>query len=533
MTLRRTTVMARLSALAFLLAIAPACRRSSNAAESARPQDQAAQDAGAQKTGPPLEPQIAAKPPKEAKNLILVTLDTTRADYIGCYAGRTDATPHIDGVAKAGVRFENATSESNQTNPSHVSVMTGVMGIEHGILDNDTKLRSKVDSLPAAFQRAGYTTAGFPSAHHVSSWLGWRGFDSIYEVETGHVGQLDAKKVTDRFLDWLSSHKEKPFFVWIHYFDAHSPYVPPQEYVDRFYKGDPRAGTAPLLTDLPNLQEASNNTWIKGVRDPEYPKALYRGEIAYIDDNFGRLLSALDDAGLRDRTGIVITGDHGENLGEHGQYYNHYFIWEPTLRVPFIMSFPWLSSTGRIVKQDVIHLDIAPTVAEIYRLDVQNKLRGVSLAPTLNDKPNKALEGRSEFTYEHGNNKQIAFREGRMKVVFTITKHDKPPILAEPHEVWVYDLSADPGEQNNLVDQYPALAEKYAPMAKRWFDYQETYRNKRSDASPSEIADLNDLGYIEQEAGDEPPPPRKRPVDGAANNNSNDNQRSRGGKKKP
>ncbi len=471
----------------------------------------------------------ATTPPKPhwdgaRRNLIIITLDTVRADHLSCYGAPEGTTPNIDALADHGVLFENMHSQTNQTNPSHTTIMTGVMGIEHGILDNKTVLPDNADTLPEAFKRAGYATAGFPATNHTSSWFGWRGFDHIYMVEPLIKNQLNAEQITDRVIAWIDENPGKPFFIWAHYFDAHAPYHPPKEFQKRFYPKNPKLGDATPINDA--FPSIAHYGWLKDVRDIDYPKALYMAEIAFIDEQIGRLLKHLDDKSLTDGTGVVLTADHGENLGELEQYFNHYFILESTLRVPLIMRMPGLASALR-VPQRATHVDIAPTLAELYGVDLQNVTRGVSLVPTLKGSANPALEARTEFIFEHGNNRQVAFRQGDLKVIFTITEFDdKPPVHVGANEVWVFDLAKDPQEKNNIKDQHAALIAKYEPMARQWFDLKQSSRGGGDDddghghdITPAQKRNLEALGYVDdddEEEQDEAPARAKAPAAGGS-----------------
>lgn len=441
-------------------------------------------------------------------NLILITMDTTRADHISAYGKHPGLTPRIDKLAAGGTLFLNATSQTNQTNPSHLTIMTGLMGIEHGVLDNEQQFDGKVDMLPMAFKRAGYRTAGFPSSSHVSAWLGWKGFDHIYDVPPDPKTYLCSKTVTDKTIEWLEQNSDQPFFIWVHYWDPHAPYSPPKELIPKFYQGNPKEKGKPMIRDVyPSMKKSG---WLVGVTDPEYPMALYRAEVNYCDTHIGRLLDYLDKKNLTNRTGIVLVGDHGENLGEHEMYFNHYFTFESSLLIPYIMRFPDFPANVKVSAR-VTQLDIAPTIAELYGLDLNNNLRGVSLVKSLKGQPNEALDARRIMVHEHGNNRQIVIRDGEIKIIYTITPfRTHPPLHVDAGEIWVYDLAKDPEEKNNIAREHPQLVDKYKPYVQRWFDLKGTGSAGGDDDAPRRISPereqaLKAMGYMEDEDDDAPP----------------------------
>lgn len=455
------------------------------------------------------------------RNLLIMTLDTTRADHISAYGKHPGLTPNIDKLAASGTLFLKGTSQTNQTNPSHVSVMTGVMGIEHGILDNEHQFEGETDMLPAAFKRAGYKTAGFPSSSHVSKWLGWRGFDDIYDVPPDPKTYLSSKQVTDKAIEWLDANGggDKPFFIWVHYWDAHAPYSPPKDVLAEFYKGNPKQPGKPLIrNEYPSMKKSA---WLTGVTDPEYPQALYKAEVRFMDTNIGRLLAYLDKKGLTDKTGVVLVGDHGENLGEHEMYFNHYFTFESSLRVPFILRMPGMPA-GVKVEAQVTQIDIAPTVAELYGVDLHNNLRGVSLVKSLKGDSDVALAERKVLVHEHGNNRQIVIREGDFKVIYSITPFKThPPLNVEAGEIWVYDLAKDPTESTNVASAHPELVEKYRGYVKKWFDLKGTGSAGDDDdeesLDPQRREALKGLGYVDdEEEPDETPAKGKGKPSGKA-----------------
>ena len=312
---------------------------------------------------------------------------------------------------------------------------------------------------------------------------------------------------------WLEQQRNvnaaNPFFLWVHCWDPHTPYQPPADSAARFYSGDPKSRDLPQLRDHPSIRK---HKWLKDVTDPDYPQAMYRAEIHEMDRQIGRLLDYLDETGLRHSTGIVVVGDHGENLGEHDQFFNHYFIFEQTLRVPLIMRFQGYPR-GLRVEQQVCQLDIVPTIAKIYGLTLGHELQGLSLLRTLEGQPDPALAKRVVFVHEHGKNRQIAVRDHDYKIVYTIETTDRPPLLARRGDVWLFDLARDPGERHNLAADHPELVKKYRPFIRPWMALGLQRGDEAKPLTDPQRDHLRSLGYLDEQE-DNTPAERKKGPDG-------------------
>src|SRR5438445_3008315 len=252
----------------------------------------------------------AASPP----NLLLVTIDTLRADRVGAYGFAPSPTPSLDRLAREGVLLEDAVAHVPQTRPSHVTLFTGRLPYEHGIRDNFSKpLDAATPTLATLLKARGYATGGFIGAYPVSRDSGLqRGFD-VYDdpfvaasslSTRGDRSERRAGEVVDRALEWLRRPRTAPFFAWVHLFDPHAPYDPPPPFAARFAKD------------------------------------LYAGEVAYADSQVQRLLEWVEVAGLKDSTLVVVTSDHGEGLGDHGEDEHGFFVYDTTLHVPLVMRRP-------------------------------------------------------------------------------------------------------------------------------------------------------------------------------------------------
>src|ERR1700680_254283 len=271
-------------------------------------------------------------------NLLLVTLDTVRSDHLGCYGDAAAETPHLDALARQGVRFARASSPVPLTLPSHTTILTGLLPPHHGTRNNGTApLAAGIPTLGTVLAGAGYRTAAFVAAFVLDHRFGLnRGF-AVYDDEIERPAaasllleaQRPGDQVVDRALGWLAAADPRPFFLWVHLYDAHAPYNPPSPYRER------------------------------------HPGRPYDGAIAFDDAQVGRLLAALASRGLDDRTVVAIAADHGESLGEHGELTHGLLLYEPVLSVPLLLRAPGLAA--RRAATPVSRVELAPPLAVLLR----------------------------------------------------------------------------------------------------------------------------------------------------------------------
>ncbi|MGA1864293.1 MAG: tetratricopeptide repeat protein [bacterium] len=364
-------------------------------------------------------------------SLLLITIDTLRADHLGCYGYKEIETPTIDQLASEGVLFSNAFTPVPITLPSHVSIMTGVYPIQHGVRNNgDYILRQDALTLAEVMKSNGYQTAACVGAFVLDSLFGLdQGFD-LYDDFLPREGRgatlLDnerkAEAVTKAGLDWLKKNRTDPFFLWLHYFDPHASYLPPSPF------------------------------------DKEYKGCLYDGEIAYTDKCIGDLIRGLKDMGLMGRTIIILTSDHGEGLGEHGEPTHSIFIYDSTLHVPLIIHTPKDIPLHGKVDAMVSILDIFPTVLDLLSLQISDKsiasLAGKNLMPLIMGKTDSLhKELLCESLYP-----EISFGWDRIEGIRTA---DWKYIKAFKPEL--YRLSEDTKERKNF---YPLKSDNWQERLK-------------------------------------------------------------------
>jgi len=361
-------------------------------------------------------------PPPTARNLLFVTIDTLRADRVGAYGAANVATPNLDRIAREGALARHAGVQVPLTRPSHISIFSGRYPAEHGIRDNVAPaLRSDVPLMAEALKASGFSTAGFVTSIVLARPSGLeRGFDTF--SDRFDVGEDDARFLntiqkrgdvaTTEAIAWMRSHAQDRFFAWVHLYDPHDPYEPPGRYA------------------------------------VDYADRLYDGEVAWSDELVGRLLTALSETGVEDNTLVVVTSDHGEGLGDHGEAVHGYFIYETTLHVPLVIRGPGVKA-GSTIDTVTRSVDLLPTVMELLGLQSRTPATsGHSLAAALRG---GAVVEQPSFAeslvplIHYGWSDLRAVRDGRWKY-----------ILAPDAEL--YDLDRDPGELTNLVDREPARA---------------------------------------------------------------------------
>jgi arylsulfatase A-like enzyme/Tfp pilus assembly protein PilF len=350
-------------------------------------------------------------------NVLLITMDTTRADHLGCYGNRGIETPTLDGLARHGVLMAQAITPVPATLPAHSSILTGLYPYHHGARANGTfRLGEENTTLAEVLHDAGYRTGAAISAFVLDSQYGTdQGFEMYHDDLTKGIKyspQMFRERPAELTLvpvkEWLAEHADERFFFWTHFFDPHAVYLPPEPFRTR------------------------------------YQQNLYDGEIAYVDSQIGELLAYLDELGVRDRTLVIVTADHGEGLGEHGEQTHSLLIYDGTLHVPMIFHAPGHIDGGQVIHGVVSLVDVMPTVLDLLGVPSPVKLDGRSLLqPPPPGERAVYCETLSTMTL-HG-----------WAPLLGVRRNDYKFILAPEPEV--YELQKDAGEMENLFKQRPEL----------------------------------------------------------------------------
>jgi arylsulfatase A-like enzyme/Flp pilus assembly protein TadD len=361
---------------------------------------------------------------KPAPNVVVITIDTLRADHLGCYGDKQIRTPNIDALAGDGARFERAYTPVPVTLPAHTVIFTGTYPTLSGMHDfSGNKLNPDQPTLASVLKRHGYTTGAVVGSAVLDSRFGLnQGFDFYYDhfdfnrLQESNLEEMErpGNVVADVALDWLGKNRKSKFFLWMHLYDPHYPYRPPAPYSE------------------------------------QYKDRLYDGEIAFADAQVGRLIAYLKANDLYRNTVIVLAGDHGEGLGEHGERNHGFFIYNATLHVPVIIRLPE-STSPKVVPELVNLADLMPTVVQALKFDVPSQVQGVNLMPLMATK----TEEESRSLYAETFLPRLHFNWSELRAVETEKYH-----FIDAPKPELYDLSKDPGETQNLFVEKKAVADE-------------------------------------------------------------------------
>ena len=401
-------------------------------------------------------------------NVLLITIDTVRADHIGAYGAKAVATPAIDRLAREGVRFADATTQAPLTGPAHAAILTGRYPARFGVRDNaSAPIPAGVTSIAELFKSNRYRTGGFVGAFILGPEYGFaHGFDTFdasfarFNTSMKLQAQRRGGEVTDAAIAWIGNQPPapsnqppatNPWFAWVHLYDAHAPYDPPAPFRARFQSSP------------------------------------YDGEIAYVDSCVARLVATLEQAGQLDRTVVVVIADHGEGLGDHGEAEHGLFLYESVLHVPWIMRLPGGVSGGTVVKTQVRAIDAMPTIAAIAGMTVSN-VDGENVMPIVRGAvPRDPVPSYAETYYPRwhfGWSELKSIRVGDWKYI------DAP----KPE---LYDMRTDAAERRNALDARGALAGGLsAELTKLQNTFGAAASAEAPQPDPETLARLRSLGYV-------------------------------------
>ena len=398
------------------------------------------------------------KPPS-IRNVLLISIDTCRSDHLSSYGYPAKTTPNIDAVAAEGTLFRNVYSPIPVTLPAHCSILTGMNPPRHGVHDNNEYgfTDGSQATLAQLLRARGLTTAGIVSAFVLNNRYGLNQGFSFYmdgmspNPRDPMYSERNGGETTSLALDFLQRNGSLPFFLFLHYYDPHTPYEPPEPFASQF-RADP-----------------------------------YAGEIAFVDACIGQVIAKLKNLGLYDSTLLVITGDHGEMLGEHGERKHSFFVYQSALKVPLIVRLPG-QKQGRVVEEPVGLIDLVPTICGLLHIKPPSPMQGVDLAACVKGKTG-APAGRSFYceslmATKYGGNSLLGLVQENWKYIQTT----RPEL---------YDLEKDPGEKSNLLTQKPEIASRLQQSLKSMIekDVRAPRKSKTPEWDPKAAAALAALGY--------------------------------------
>jgi choline-sulfatase len=394
-----------------------------------------------------------------APDIFLVTIDTLRADHVHCYGGSNIETPAMDGLARDGVRFANAFTPSPITNSSHVSILTGLLPSSHGVTNFGVPLQPEHPTAAQLLKTRGYRTAAFIGSvvldsHAMAPGLG-NGFDYYDNFppssKTGsRWGRLERRgmDVVRHAETWLDAHPAGPHFVWLHLYDPHDPYEPPPPF------------------------------------SQTYKDHLYDGEIAYADWSLAHFVSYLKRHAMYRNALIVVVGDHGEGLGDHGEDTHGIFLYDSTLHVPLIIKLPAGKASGRVVEAPVRTIDILPTLLDIAAADTV-RLDGQSLEPYFmaSKTTNRLAFGETDYPVSFGWAPLRSVRADGFKFI-------------EAPRPELYDLRSDPLEVSNRYEPWNEMVQKFRALLAEIRARAPQAAASKGTVDPLTIAELKALGYL-------------------------------------
>jgi len=408
---------------------------------------------------------LAAAEPKP--NVILITIDTLRADHLGCYGYAAIQTPNIDQLARAGTRFTAAYTPVPVTLPAHAALLTGAYPMATGMHDfSGNKLSVNTATLAKVLRDNGYATAAFIGSAVLDSRFGLnQGFDTYFDhfdfsrLLEINLDQMERRGdlVMDEALRWLELNPRQPFFLWVHLYDPHDPYTPPEPYASR-YRARP-----------------------------------YDGEIAFDDAQVGRLISLLKQQALFAKSVIVLAGDHGEGLGEHGERTHGFFIYNSTLHVPLLMKFPGVAP--RAVAEEVSLVDVMPTLLQALKVPAPASVQGRSLLGQVLGRPAAAPSN----LYAESYLPLLHFRWSQLR---SLQSRGMKYIAAPRPEL--YDTRTDPHEMKNLFSARRARAQEMHGRLDgliRRFTPASGAGAEKELTDPALLERLRSLGYVAVSAG--------------------------------
>lgn len=469
------------------------------AAESEAPREGGALDRARLYWGEPL---IFGDVPAEPRpDVLLITLDTVRADALGVYrrdakAGSASPTPFLDSLAGRGVLFEQAWTACNSTSPSHASILTGLAVQDHGVLDNRSLLAPENVTLAEHLRAKGWHTLAAVSVNHLApprSSLG-QGFDRFWlgMEDSANDGALTIGAVKN-WLRALRREGPRPTFLWVHLFDAHAPYDVPAWFLEEYcarrgVKVPPRRIEPPNLPANPWSQHGG---FLSEVDNKAWADFMYEVCVAYADDLVRQLFAELQQQGALDRTVVAVVADHGESLGEHRNYYHHTSLYREVMAVPMLLSWPG-GPRGLRVSEPVWTLDLARTLFDFGGSGVPAELRGTSLVDFVAQSPRPVRR----LYFEHSDLHQVGCVDGEHSAIYTVVEYlqNGPERRIAPDTLEVYEAK-DGAQSVDVGNTQPDVGARYRDLLRLWRESALDREHRRGVLSVEEESRLKQLGY--------------------------------------
>ncbi|MGO9241041.1 MAG: sulfatase-like hydrolase/transferase [Bryobacteraceae bacterium] len=400
----------------------------------------------------------SASQPLRPLNVVVITIDTLRPDHVHCYGYSKIETPTLDRIAQSGVLFEKGVTQTPLTPPSHASIFTGLNPPTHKVRNTGGFVLSpSTPTLASLLEQHGWDTAAFVSSAVLKKRFGFDHGFAVYDDRMPQPGSRqefleDAERragdTVDHAVEWLDGRGEKPFFLWVHLYDPHAPYDPPSPFRE------------------------------------QYKDRLYDGEIAYADHELGRLMENLWRKSPPEKTLVAVLSDHGESLGEHGEFSHGVFLYDSTLRIAFLLSGPGVPP-GLRVPQQARTIDLLPTILELLGAPAPAGIEGASLVPLFSGRDAATAVSYAETLYPKIN---LGWAELR-----AIRTNQWKYIRAPRPEL--YDLSRDPGETNNVLAEHPSEVRKLEARLAAATGSASSEKVETTPMDEHTLAQLKSLGY--------------------------------------
>ncbi len=436
-------------------------------------------------------------------NIVFISIDTLRADHLGCYGYQRNTSPNIDRFANHNTLFKNFYTAAPKTGPSMTSFFTGLYIQHHGVVTNgtirSTSIKSFVELLPASIKKVAFVANPTLNKHRGYA----RGFDefSMISPKKGGIKHWGQAELVPNAIQWLKGNKNEPFFLWVHFLDPHGPYTPPDKYNemfvgDSFYVGketapleykisnDPRKVNM-VLGAIPRYQRLGNHNVV------DYYIAQYDAEIRYTDDEVGKLLNYIKESSISGNTIIIITADHGESLGKNNYFFEHgMFVTENLIRIPLIISYPTVKEK-RTINTVISSTDVAPTILAEYGIKFENKIDGRSFSAILHGKQGDMST--NDYAYSCTSYLYDDFYE-------SVRKGDYKLVRKNERSFQFFNINNDPEEEHDIyrINKENSKMDVLKDILKK-FGKEITHKGRlerRSGLQQETIKGLRDLGYI-------------------------------------
>lgn len=417
------------------------------------------------------------------KQVVLVTIDTLRADHLGATANHATLTPQLDVFATDAVTFKDAVANSTVTRASHASMLTGLYPWRHGVRDNVGRLSDRAVTLTSMLRERGFATAGIVSSSPLADLdTSFDYFDATFDQNNPNqptVHYKSPERATELAAEWIATHRKESFFLWVHYFPPHGPYTPPEQFLLVDETSDER-----LPISGRNYDEGKVPAYqaLPGVDDPATYRSRYAANVRYVDFHVGAFLAQLKELGIYDDLMVIITSDHGESLGEHNWFFTHgnMVYWEQAA-VPLLLKLPENARGGSTATSPAQSTDIAPTILDVLDLTVETTFDGRSLLGEPTDRLRYV-----ESTYAE----LRSVIDGRWKYS---RRFGEKRLASSEHPRELFFLSDDPDERANLAESYPEHVRRLEAELRR---HSGPDQPPSLEIDPEQLERLRGLGYV-------------------------------------